>query len=196
MINGEMKRRTFLSGLLSILPAASFASGLNFSKNADTELMHRVVESFPKTRLNEAYLHMPMHMTFFLVMYYQGNWGLKLTNDAVDITQEYTLDKIFHDDLLEMKFEDRWPEVPKVVSSGNKIAVKTRRGKGNRYAVFSDHVLVWYEGNNPYDNAVQKAGKNLVYNPNYKDYFVRVRDVVLTEEDHANLAYNRFKRIV
>lgn len=190
-----MKRRTFLSGLIYTLPTASFASGLNIFKNPDVEIMHKVVDSFPKTLLSPAHLDMPIHMTFFLVMYYQGNWGLKVTSDAVDITKEYTLDKIFYDDLVEINFEGRGHEASKIVSAGNKIAVRTRRGRGNRYAVLSDHVLVWYEGNNPYDNAVQRAGKNLVYNPNYKDYFVRVKDVHLSNRDHEILAYNGFKRI-
>jgi hypothetical protein len=88
-----------------------------------------------------------------------------------------------------------------IISGSNRVALQTRRGKGNYYSIFSDHVLVWYQNSKSifgptYDAPVQMIGKNLAYNPNYKDYFVRVKcDNKLTDEHMKHLEKLGYTRV-
>jgi hypothetical protein len=204
----EMKRRSFITGLLSAIPTISLASGIQIPTAISTSTskfdyalnnrptMIRVVESFPKTPVID--FSMP-NRTHFLTM---GNMktsdqiGLRIEAGVVDPSQSFMLDKIFMEDDIEvLDFRDRNHTVSAIVSGANRIARKTRRGKGNYYAVFEDHVLVWYAGKSNFDAPAQMMGNNLAYHNNYKDYFVKVQCKDLTDEDHVHLNTIGFTKV-
>lgn len=190
-----MKRRSFITGLLAAIPAATitipvFATAsqttsdyilLNYSK------MFQVVEAFPKTPS----ISQPQRMHFLIVNKLDtSKTGITIEAQITDPSKEFTFDKIFlEDDITTLEYGDTRPMINAIISGANRVAVQTRRGKGNYYSLFTDHVLIWYQnGKTTFDAPVQMVGKNLAYNPNYKDYFVRVKcDNKLTDEHMLHL---------
>jgi hypothetical protein len=202
-----MKRRSFITGLLAAIPTISLASGIQIpaaipasAPNMAYALnnyptMLRVVESFPKTPTDFSTLNRT-HFLTMQKMETSDQIGLRIEAGVVDPSQSFMLDKIFMEDDIEvLDFRDRNHTVSAIVSGANRIARKTRRGKGNHYAVFEDHVLVWYAGKSNFDAPAQMMGNNLAYHTNYKDYFVRVLCNKLTDTDHNHLEHIRFKRV-
>jgi hypothetical protein len=87
------------------------------------------------------------------------------------------------------------PSVPAVVRASNKVALQSRRGKGNNYAIFPDHILVWYSGTNVPDNPFIRVGNNISKSPNINECFHRVEGITLTDDDHKILADMGMNRI-
>ena len=205
-----MKRRSFITGLLAALPAAAiplpvFAAAsqaksdyilLNYPK------MFQVVEAFPKTPVSGS-MDQLQRMHFVVIKRNtEHQMGITIAAQAVDPSKEFMLDKIFlEDDITTLEYGDTRPMINAIISGSNKVAAQTRRGKGNYYSIFSDHVLVWYQNSKSifgptYDAPVQMIGKNLAYNPNYKDYFVRVKcDNRLTDEHIQHLEKLGYTRV-
>jgi hypothetical protein len=188
-----MKRRLFVTGLLAAIPAASitiptFAAVsqaksdyilLNYPK------MLQIVEAFPKVPVSGS-IDQLQRMYFLIVKRNpEHQMGITINAQATDPSKEFMLDKIFlEDDITTLEYGDTRPMINAIISGANRVAIQTRRGKGNYYSIFSDHVLVWYQnGKTTFDAPAQMVGKNLSYNPNYKDYFVRVKcDNKLSDE--------------
>ena len=193
-----MKRRSFITGLLAAIPAATitipvFATTsqttsdyilLNYSK------MFQVVEAFPKMSVSGG-MDQLQRIHFLMVEKTDPTkMGITIEAQAVDSSKGFVFDKIFlENDITTLEYSDTRPMINAIISGSNRVAVQTRRGKGNYYSLFTDHVLIWYQnGKTRFDVPVQMVGKNLAYNPNYKDYFVRVKcDNRLTDEHIRHL---------
>ncbi len=158
--------------------------------------MVRVINSFPRTPITDVSKNT---MTHFMTMrndLLPDHMLFSIQNVTINPAQNFMLDKIFlEDDIEVLDFRDRNPTILAVVSGANRIARKTCRGKGNIYCAFEDHVLVWYQGKSNFDAPAQLLGNNIAYHENYKDYFIRVRCNVLTDEDHANLEKLGYVRV-
>lgn len=186
-----MKRRSFIcAAICSMIPIPSVAYPVR-----DTENMLRVVESFPK---------MPFigsdklkQLTYFVVNRPNSEIGFSIETQSVLPSREFDLRQIFEEDLTILDYGSSRRMINAIISGGNRVALQCRRGKGNNYCVFDDHVLIWYQSTKTLiDTPVQMIGKNLAYNPNYKDYFVRVKcKDKLTADDIAILAQSGFKKI-
>ena len=205
-----MKRRSFITGLLAAIPAATISIPV-FAAAPPAKMtyaldnypsMLKVVEAFPKTPVSGG-MDQLQRMHFVIVKRNpEHQMGITIGAQATDPSKEFMLDKIFlEDDITTLEYGDTRPMINAIISGSNKVAVQTRRGKGNYYSTFSDHVLVWYQNKNSifgptYDAPVQMVGKNLAYNPNYKDYFVRVKcDNKLTDEHIQQLEKLGFTRV-
>ena len=193
-----MKRRSFITGLLAAIPAATitipvFATTsqttsdyilLNYSK------MFQVVEAFPKMSVSGG-MDQLQRIHFLMVEKTDPTkMGITIEAQAVDSSKGFVFDKIFlENDITTLEYSDTRPMINAIISGSNRVAVQTRRGKGNYYSLFTDHVLIWYQNvKTRFDAPVQMVGKNLAYNPNYKDYFVRVKcDNKLTDEHMLHL---------
>lgn len=207
-----MKRRSFITGLLATIPATtialpSFAAASQAKATSDYILynyhkMLKVVEAFPKTPVSGS-IDQLQRMHFVIVKRNpEHQMGITIEAQATDPSKEFMLDKIFlEDDIATLEYGDTRPMINAIISGANRVAVQTRRGKGNYYSIFSDHVLVWYQNSKSifgptYDAPVQMVGKNLAYNPNYKDYFVRVKcDNKLTDEHIQHLEKIGYTRV-
>lgn len=193
MTIGRLSRRNFI---LSALAAASVVSfGVPTFTN-DLENLEKVVQSFPAAPLAPS--NSPLHMTFFMhnATVDGGQLGFRCSNVVVDCEKSYNIHTFLSEDVTELTFDRPRPNVSAIVSGANRVALQTRRGKGNNYAVMSDHVLIWYKGKSIYDTPIQRAGNNLAYNPNYKEYFVRVKGVALSQSDHDMLKTIGFERVI
>lgn len=184
-----MKRRAFIAGLFAAIPAATitvpvFASAPSAKMTYALDnypSMLKVVEAFPKTPVSGG-IDQLQRMHFVIVKRNpEHQMGITIEAQATDPSKEFMLNKIFlEDDITTLEYGDTRPMINAIISGSNKVAAQTRRGKGNYYSTFSDHVLVWYQNSKSifgptYDAPVQMIGKNLAYNSNYKDYFVRVK---------------------
>lgn len=192
MITGKLSRRRFVQSSLAAVIVASVGVPMF---DSDLGNLEKIVQSFPLALLTQS--DNPLRMTFFLHVgkMVEGHLGLQCSNAVVDCTKPYDLNPFLDEDFTELTFENPRPSVSAIVSGANRIAKQTRRGRGNHYAVMSDHILVWYKGQNIYDTPVQRVGANLAYGPNFKDYFVRVRGVSLTRKDHNILETLGYERV-
>ena len=200
-----MKRRSFITGLLALIPAATIplpvftsAPSVKMAYALDNyPSMLKVVESFPKIGfVGNGQLERIQFMIVKRPTDHQ--MGLTIESQVTDPAKEFMLDKIFlEDDITTLEYGDTRPMINAIISGANRVAVQTRRAKGNYYCNFGDHVLVWYQSKNShYDSPVQMVGKNLAYNPNYKDYFVRVKcDNKLTDEHIQHLEKIGYTRV-
>lgn len=200
-----MKRRSFITGLLAAIPAATISipvfAAAQSAKMAyaldNYPSMLKVVEAFPKIGfVGNGQLE---RLHFMIVKKRPDHqMGFTIESQVTDPLKEFMLDKIFlEDDITTLEYGDTRPMINAIISGANKVAVQTRRAKGNYYSIFSDHVLVWYQSKySHYDAPVQMVGKNLSYNPNYKDYFVRVKcDNKLTDEHIQHLDKIGYTRV-
>lgn len=205
-----MKRRSFITGLLALSPAALIPLPV-FASTPSAKMayaldnypsMLKVVGAFPKMPVSGG-IDQLQRMHFVVVKRNpEHQMGITIEAQATDPSKEFMLDKIFlEDDIATLEYGDTRPMINAIISGANRVAVQTRRGKGNYYCNFGDHVLVWYQNNKSifgptYDAPVQMIGKNLAYNPNYKDYFVRVKcDNRLTDEHIQHLEKIGFTRV-
>lgn len=197
-----MKRRSFITGLLAAIPAATITLPV-FAAAPSAKMayaldnypsMLKVVGAFPKTPVSGG-IDQLQRMHFVVVKRNpEHQMGITIAAQATDPSKEFMLDKIFLEDgITTLEYGNTRPMINAIISGANRVAVQTRRGKGNYYCNFGDHVLVWYQNSKSifgptYDAPVQMIGKNLAYNPNYKDYFVRVKcDNTLTDEHIQHL---------
>lgn len=200
-----MKRRSFITGLLALIPAAAIPLSV-FAAAPSAKMayaldnypsMLKVVEAFPKIGfVGNGQLE---RLHFMIVKKRPDHQiGFTIESQVTDPLKEFMLDKIFlEDDITTLEYGDTRPMINAIISGANRVAVQTRRAKGNYYSIFSDHVLIWYQSKNShYDAPVQMVGKNLSYNPNYKDYFVRVKcDNRLTNEHIQHLEKIGYTRV-
>lgn len=188
-----MNRRNFIrSAVASILVVSAGVPAFT----RDFGKLEQVIQSFPAAPLAPS--NNPIHMTFFMhnATVDGGQLGFRCSNVVVDCEKSYDLHTFLSEDITELTFDRPRPNVSAIVSGANRVALQTRRGKGNYYAVMSDHVLIWYKGKSVYDTPIQRAGNNLAYNPNYREHFVRVKGVSLTRDDHDTLKTIGFERVV
>lgn len=150
--------------------------------------MIRVMESFPDTPIVNG---INLYRTDLWITKYQSHNSYQLTAEThyINSTERFQLDKIFlEDDIEVIDFKNSNNIVPAIMLGANKIAAKTRRSKGNHYAVFENHVLIWYSSKTiAEDTPVRLVGSNAVYSSKYKDYFIRVNHNKFTNDDHAAL---------
>lgn len=189
-----MNRREFITRLTAALPFASVA----YMASADEVLsmQHKVIQSFVEQSATGK-----KH----LITYYtlrkceqdnQFSFGFK--NGIIDNTdKEYDPTTVFNGDFPVLDYKGKYnakkDKVCNIIRAANRIAAVTRRGRGNRFAQFPDHVLVWYQGHNPYDSPIQRIGKNIFLHPDYNNFFVKIDGIHLTESDISSLEYNRLK---
>ena len=205
-----MKRRSFITRLLTAIPAGiislpTFAAVSQAKSDyilINYHKMFQIVEAFPKTPVSGG-MNQLQRMHFVVVKTNpEHQMGITIAAQAVDPSEGFAFDKIFlEDDITVLEYGDTRPMINAIISGANRVALQTRRGKGNYYSIFSDHVLIWYQNKNSifgptYDAPAQMIGKNLAYNPNYKDYFVRVKcDNKLTDEHIQQLEKLGFTRV-
>jgi hypothetical protein len=206
-----IKRRSFLAGLCSLFPALSLAGyPPSLDKNGDIELMHRIVKSFPDQTNHDLFKNgTPANttcMAFLLTIKDDADPGklrISIKQAVADAAVDYQLSDIFSENINERDYtnHDRFRmatpdalEVSAIVSAANRIARQTMRGMGNHYAVFSDHILVWYS-RTPVDTPVCRLGKNVVIHPNRDDYFFKVKGISLTWKHHRMLRKLGYKRV-
>lgn len=206
-----MDRRTFLgSSIAALVLPASTISAENLGQKTlvkwlpETEqLMHRIISSFPEQMPSEGNV-----MGFLITT--TDKTGIRIENKVANASEEYDLEDIFIDDFADETYEnyDRTQmitpealEISSIIRASNRIARITRRGCGNHYAVFSDHILVWYaqtgdHKSSAYDAPVARVGKNVIINSNFKDYFFKVKGIRLTDNHHTILNQLGYKRII
>lgn len=196
-----MDRRSFIAGVLSAVPLASapnFAGAASSVIPDETQLLkERIVSLFPLLEIKEGTQNvMSSHMLAKKTE--DGEYGFRVEKVVTDVTQKYDLDELFPDDIFftDFSYFDNMKNIPCMTSGRNHIAIATRRARGNHYAVFPNHILIWYKGKSDYDSPFTRVGKNIAKHPNYKNYFVKVRGVKLSDEDHEILASQNFTRVV
>ena len=118
-----------------------------------------------------------------------------IITQEIDSNENYSLKDLIPDDAPTTVYKEETSVADAVVKAAYNIAKQSRRGKGNNYAVFPGHVLVWYSGTNVYDNPLIRVGNNISKSPNIKEYFHLLKGVTLTVEDHKNLAGAGLNRI-
>ena len=198
-----MNRRKFMVGTTAILGSAMLPfSAPAFSAEQNTQKV--VLKSFPYNKFSH-----PTRKQMGFFMGYKmnpegGNLGLDITS-AVNVEPEEMIETAFPNDIEVLDMSERCTtrahRVSSIISAGNRVATKTRRGKGNFYAVFPDHILVWYRGNlndngQTCDTPIQVVEDTIIPHKNLKDYFVKVEGISLTDQDHVILKQNNFARIV
>ena len=64
-----------------------------------------------------------------------------------------------------------------VITANNRIAKATRRGRGNQYALFDDHILIYYRGNTVHaeDGPCIVHNNQCVVNNNHQKYFAIIK---------------------
>lgn len=206
-----MDRRTFLGSSIAafMLPIEAISAENIWQKTLvkwlpETEqLMHRIIASFPEQMPSEGNV-----MGFLTTT--TDKTGIRIENKVANASEEYDLEDIFADDFADETYEnyDRTQmitpealEISSIVRASNRIARITRRGRGNHYAVFNDHILVWYaqtgdSKSSAYDTPIARVGKNVILNSNFKDYFFKVKGIKLSDEHHIILEKLGYKRII
>jgi hypothetical protein len=198
-----LNRRNFMVTTTAALGTAMLpftASSLTMEQN----VQDAVLKSFPHgLKLSNPTLG--KHMAYFLsskLESSQGQFSIEICKE-VSVEPDEAIKTAFPDDIEVLDMGERnnthIRRVSSIVSAGSKIAVKTLRGRGNFYAVFPDHILVWYRGElddnkHTYDTPIQVIEDTIVPNKSLKNYFVKVEGVLLTDEDHAVLE-SSFTRI-
>lgn len=186
-------RRNFLTGLVASVPVITLI-GL---PSPAVAMQHRVIQSFTKqTAVGEN------QMVFFLMhdRNFDSDMAFRFCNEIVhDTKKEYDPEFLFGKDLpvLDCTGERNTKQrnVCNVIRAATRIDNVTRRGRGNKFAQFPDHVLVWYQGNPNFDTPVQRVGENMALHPKFSQYFIKVEGVILSENDIQELEYNGFERI-
>jgi hypothetical protein len=195
-----MNRRKFMVGTTAILGSAMlpFAAPV-FS--AEQDMQKAVLKSFPYSKFTD-----PLgrkQMGFFMSNITGPDFELQI-DKAVNVEPDEMIETAFPNDIevLDMSKTSTTHvhRVSSIVSAGNRVGFITRRGRGNFYAVFPDHILVWYRGNlgdngHSHDTPIQVVEDTIIPHKNLKDYFVKVEGILLTDQDHARLKQNNFTRI-
>lgn len=176
-----MKRRAFIIGSIATIAAVNPAIAASYS-SYNYSKMFDVVNAFHNFPVEE---NSKSIYTMFVVISDRAP-GISIETQTVDASEKFQFDKIFYeDDITTLEYGSTRRMLNAIISGGNRVAVQCRRGRGNHFAQFSDHVLVWYQSKSTcIDSPAYRLGKNIAYNSKYKDYFVRVRcDDKLSEQD-------------
>tara|TARA_B110000238_G_scaffold174358_1_gene194015 strand:+ start:147 stop:710 length:564 start_codon:yes stop_codon:yes gene_type:complete len=159
--------------------------------SAEQDMQKAVLKSFPYNKFTHP---TRKQMGFFMSNITGPDFKLQMVS-AVNVEPDKMIETAFPNDIAVMSGMSDGTHVHgvhSVVRAANKIAYKTRRGAGNFYAVFPDHILVWYRGNlndigQTCDTPIQVIEDTIIPHRYLKDYFVKVEGVLLTDEDHAIL---------
>jgi hypothetical protein len=202
--NDMMNRRKFMVGTTAILGSAMLPFAAP-AFSAEQDMQKAVLKSFPYSKFVDPLQR--KQMGFFLSsknLDDRGKHKISFCNE-VNVQPDEMIETAFPDDIEVLDMSERNGDthmygVHSVVRAANVIAYKTRRGAGNFYAVFPDHILVWYRGNLhanglTLDTPIQVVEDTIIPHKNLKDYFVKVEGILLTDQDHARLKQNNFTRI-
>jgi hypothetical protein len=170
--------------------------------SAEQNMQKAVLKSFPYSKFVDS---TRKQMGFFISskpLHDTGGYNFTMLS-ATNIEPEEMIETAFPNDIevmSERNGDTHMHGVFSVVRAANKIARKTRRGKGNFYAVFPDHILVWYRGNLNHhgltcDTPIEVVEDTIIPHKYLKDYFVKVEGISLTDQDHVILKQNNFTRI-
>jgi len=195
-------RRTLIGSAASagivVLSGTSAATTILSSVHADIGLQTKIISSLPVQGLGPDGVPINGKVLGFLLHKRSTDPetnGIEVKKHVIDSREHYDLSEIFSDDFEQMESKnDSTPGFIDIIRASNKIARKSMRGKGTHYAVFSDHVLVWYAGS-VYDSPLSRVGSNVLIHPDYKNYFVKVMGVSLSDEDHEKLSKLNYTRI-
>ena len=193
-----MDRRTFIGSTIAALtiPTIGFGAQSSSVSILDEHLKHRIVASFP----NQTRLGAKNAMGFFLSTRKnptnsEDEIRIQIDNFTIDQDEDYNLDEIFPTEIHEIEYENNKSEVSHVVKAANSRIPRACLW-WFRYAVFSGHILVWYQGpNTQLDAPIINMGKNAFKHPNQNDYFVRINNLKLADVHHKQLEELGFKRI-
>lgn len=194
-----MNRRTFIGSVIAVSAVPRVGIGAETSTAAllDQQLKYRIVESFPNQTVEGS---LKTVMGFFMdtrkELSDENHFAIEMKNFSINQEEEFVLDDIFPSEIHEISYEYGKPEVSYIVKAANRIARQTRRGMGNHYAEFSDHILVWYQGNSKVDSPIINMGKNAFKHPRQANYFVRVIGLNITDEHHEQLKTLGYTRII
>jgi hypothetical protein len=195
-----MNRRKFMAGTTAILGSAMLPFAAP-AFSAEQDMQKAVLKSFPYSKFTDPTRR--KQMGFFIGNEMGPDFKLRVTK-AVTVDADVMIETAFPNDIEVLDMSERCTthvhRVSSIISAGNRVAAKTRRGKGNFYAVFPDHILVWYkstrsESHAMMDSPIQVVEDTIVPHENLKDYFVKVEGVLLTDQDHVILEQNNFTRI-
>lgn len=204
-----MQRRSFLTGLFAagaamVLPTGAFRGLLNPNAGAYAAIL----DSFPVVPLaNNAVdrLHMTFTMGINQIVLADGTGQMQfgMKNHAVDLAQSSPdVEEIVN--TVETRYIDYTSDlmsICEVVRGSNWIAKNSRRGRGNRYAVLTDGILVWYQGASAFDGAVQRLGDYRFQHPDLQRYMILLKfnTAQLGQEFYdgmENMQHPQLKRIV
>jgi hypothetical protein len=193
-----MNRRKFMAGTTAILGSAMLpftGSSLSATLSAEQYMQKAVLKSFPYSKFVDPTRRNQMGIFISSKnLDDRGKHKISVYNE-VNVQPDKIIETAFPNDIevmSERNGDTHMHGVFSVVKAANKIAYKTRRGAGNFYAVFPDHILVWYRGNlndngHTCDTPIQVIEDTIIPHRYLKDYFVKVEGVLLTDEDHAVL---------
>jgi hypothetical protein len=193
----NMDRRQAIAGaaatvVLASMPIPTVAKALSPEKAA---ILTKIAATFPVIDGIQRGTGEKV-MAFFMTanIKTEDTMGFRIIKEQVDPDAEYELANLIPEDIETMSSNANGTF--DIIQASNLIAKKTRRAQGNHYAVFPDHILVWYKSIiSQYDSPIIQAGSNVSYNPNAKDYFVRVEGITLSDEDHEALSKNGMIRV-
>jgi hypothetical protein len=186
-----INRRNFMAGTTAILGSAMLPFAAP-AFSAEQDMQKAVLKSFPYSKFTNPTCR--KQMGFFMSNITGPDFKLQMVS-AVNVEPDEMIETAFPNDIEVMSGMSDGTHVHgvhSVVRAANKIAYKTRRGAGNFYAVFPDHILVWYRSTGSerfamMDSPIQVVEDTIIPHKNLKDYFVKVEGVLLTDEDHAVL---------
>lgn len=195
-----MNRREFITRSITTLPFLSVA----YISPADQVLamQHNVIQSFAGQSATGKKQLVAYCEIANCVKSENNQLSIRIKSEVVHNTdKEYDPNMLFSKDLpfldtIERKYNTKEYNVCNVIRAANRIAVTTRRGRGNRFAQFPDYVLIWYQGYYPYDAPIQRVGRNIFLHPDYKSFFIKIDGMYLTDNDINALEYNGLKRII
>lgn len=176
-----MQRRSFLTGLFAgaaatVLPASLWARAVNPNAGAYAAIL----DSFHAIPLPEFTNPITSVMTWTIgIKQTSDNTGMSIGVDSHAVNLDQTspdIEEIV--DTVETRYIDYTNDrmaICEVVRGSNWIAKNSRRGRGNRYAVLADGILIWYQGTSPYDSAVQRLGDYRFQHPDLHKYMILLK---------------------
>jgi len=185
-----MDRRTFIGTTTAAI--ASTALPLQ----AKTETVYdKILQSFPKLGDNE--------MGFLVVQRENDQFGIQnVTVQSNSWIRNESFEGFVKKRFVQMDYKKASKDNKHIEAifnmnrASNDIAACSRLGCGRKYAVLdNDTVLVWYKGIKDYDTPVCTNGNSFYFNPNYSDYFRKIKGIKLTDSDHKTLKTIGYERI-
>jgi hypothetical protein len=193
-----MNRREVLLGaaaasVVAALPVVPAAAATVTQNPANLGILAKIAAAAPVMDLKDSVgmVH-SFHMTANKKS--DDTIGFTILKQQIDSNENYSLEDLIPADIPTTVYKEDTSATHAVITSAQDIAYQSRRGKGNRYAVFPDHILVWYSGDSVYDNPLVRVGNNISKSPNIKECFHRIEGINLTDDDHkilANIGLNR-----
>lgn len=177
-----MQRRSFLTGLLAAGAAMVLPVSTMHRFNPNAAAYAAILDSFPSVPLATNTVNR-LHMTFTIGINHtvlvdgtkQMQFGMK--NHAVDLgLPSPSMEDIAHTvETRDIDYTNDRMAICEVVRGSNWIAKTSRRGRGNRYAVLTDGILVWYQGASAFDGAVQRLDDYTFQHPDLQKYMIKLK---------------------